>query len=165
MCTIEHPLFGTMNLAAAGSWDATIPFAGHEIDVDVTLDEPNLTPAELTARLALLDKLSLRDRVARVALSEEAKAGDETASGLYFTHHREELPPEAWRQVFGTASPQTIDVDTFLAQLELVRVGLYPGDEDRCLLLDYMLRGEVTNYLLSVSFDADGQLSGIDMES
>lgn len=165
MTIIEHPLFGTVNPGVAGTWCATLELAGHEVDVDMTLDEPSSDPAEIQARLSLLDKLSLRDRVARAAMEEEAKDGKETASGLYMAHHREELTLEEWRQVFGATDPTNIAADAFLAQLELVRVGLYPGDEDRCLLLDYMLRGEITNYLLSVSFDSDGQVAGIDMES
>lgn len=165
MTTIEHPLLGTMDLGVTGTWAATLTFAGHEVEVDVTLDEPSSAPVEIQARLALLDELSLHDRVARAAMAEEAKGGEETAPGLYIAHHRDELSQEAWTHVFGASGPETVDVESFLAQLQLVRVGLYPGDEDRYLLLDYMLPGKVTNYLLSVSFDPDGQLAGIDMES
>ncbi len=165
MTIIEHPLFGAMDLGVVGTWHATLEFVGREVDVDVTLDEPSSASAEIQTRLSMLDELSLHDHAARAAMAEEASESSETAPALYIAHHREELSQAAWTQVFATIDRENIDAQTFLSQLQLVHVGLNPADEDRCLLLDYMLRGEVTNYVLSVSFDADGQLAGIDMES
>jgi len=165
MTIIEHPLFGAVDLGTTGTWEATLEFAGREVDVDMTLDEPSSAPADIQERLSLLDTLSLLDRVARVAIAGESRDGEVTASALYMAHHRQELSREEWTQVFGGIDPTSIDVETFLAHLHLVRVGLYPADEDRCLLLDYTLGKEVTDYLLSVSFDRDGQFAAIDMES
>lgn len=165
MTVIEHPLFGTVDLATAGEWDAKLRFGGHEIDVTLTLDEPSSAPGEVEARLSLLDELTLRDREAREAMAGEATGGEDNASGLYIAHHRDELPQGEWEQLFGAIEPNDVDAECFLAQLQVVRVGLYPDAEDRCLLLDYTLPDGVTNYLLSVSFDHNGQLADIEMES
>lgn len=79
--------------------------------------------------------------------------------------YRSRQSHEAWTQVFGAIDPTRIDVETFLSHLHLLRVGLSLAGDDRCLLLDYTLGRDVTDYLLSVSFDRDGQLTAIDMES
>ncbi|HSC89784.1 MAG TPA: DUF2004 domain-containing protein [Polyangiaceae bacterium] len=164
MSTFEHPLFGPIDLASAGEWEGTLTFVGAEIDVDLTLDQSSTAEPVLLARVNLLDKLSLFDKMARVAMVDEMAEGEESASGLYAVHHAEELPEAEWKKIFGSAPEETTE-EAFLAQLRLDRVGLYPGDAERCLVLDYTLPGEVTNYVLCVSIDANGQIEAIDMES
>ena len=164
MTILHHPMFGDVDLGTTGTWDATLDLAGHEIDVDMTLHEPSSAAADIQERLSLLDRLPLLDRLARVAMADESRDGEGSTTALYISHHRQELSPDGWTQFFGAIDRTSTDAETFLAHLQLVRVGLYPADEDRCLLLDYTL-GEVTNYLLSASFDSAGQLVAVDMES
>ena len=108
-----------------------------------------------------------RHGVSLEALDHKARAGmraeyaeEDSAVRLYAEHHRDELGA-----VFGEAG--SIDLEAFLAALGLVRVGfsLESEPDDSGVILDYSIGAEVTNYLLAVSFDEDGELEDISMES
>ena len=82
---------------------------------------------------------------------------DECGATLFVSHHLEELDSSYWRNHLGTASPSPEEV---LSILELVPP--FDGDLDS---LDFTLPGEVTNYLICVSFDQSGAVEDISMES
>jgi Protein of unknown function (DUF2004) len=52
-----------------------------------------------------------------------------------------------------------------VTHLHLVRVGLYPGEREGCLVLDYTIGRDITNYLLVVSLNDAGLVVEVDMES
>ena len=69
------------------------------------------------------------------------------------THHQKVLSADDFRRLFGTDRPDLGNLGPLLSRLVLVRVGLYPEDEDQRILLDYSIGPDVTDYLLSVSFN------------
>ncbi len=88
-----------------------------------------------------------------------------TRSALYITHHHGVLPGPDFTRLFGTDAPDVAQPDALLSRLVLVRVGLYPENEDQPFLLDYSIDPDATQYLLSVSFDSNRQPLAVDMES
>ena len=67
--------------------------------------------------------------------------------------------------LFGTTDPAKISVSLFLGKMRLIRAGLYPSSAGAQVILDYSLDPERTQYVLCVSFDGNGQPTGVDMES
>jgi hypothetical protein len=47
----------------------------------------------------------------------------------------------------------------------LNRVDLYPEDTQQSIVMDFTLRDDVTTYLVCVSFDGDGNMVSVEMES
>ena len=84
---------------------------------------------------------------------------------LYLTHHHEELPPEDYRRLFGVSAPDLANPQPLLSRMALVRVGLYPENDDRRILLDYSIDPDTTNYLLCVAFNSVGKPVAVDLES
>ena len=75
---------------------------------------------------------------------------------LFVSHHLEELPESYWQKHLDTSSPgveEVIDI--------LVLRSKWEGEE----VYDFTLPGEVTDYVVSVSFDEDGEVDDIVMES
>jgi len=52
-----------------------------------------------------------------------------------------------------------------LTKLKLIRVGLYPTSEDNFAIFDYSIGEEITDYLVVINTDENGQLDYMTMES
>ncbi|MGC4086566.1 MAG: DUF2004 domain-containing protein [Polyangiaceae bacterium] len=167
MTQLKHEHLGTFDPTQSGYSEGTRRFAERDVRLDLTIEKAGLSVETVQALLSQLDRLEELDRVARSALQLQADEDedDEGAVMLYVDHHLEELDDEALASLFAPRARDDLDVEAVLAKLALVRVGLYPDDSDDALLLDYSLSEDLTNYILCVRFDAEGQLRGIDLES
>ncbi len=107
-------------------------------------------------------ELSRREKVALEAIRRSlgTEAGEFGAT-LFTSHHLEELEQSYWQTHLKTDRPEPAQV------IELLRLQSHwsDGDEDGIDTLDFGLPGEVSNYLLSVRFDENGEVSEISMES
>ncbi|PCJ56937.1 MAG: hypothetical protein COA79_17515 [Planctomycetota bacterium] len=82
-------------------------------------------------------------------------------STLFVSHHLEELDAEYWQKNFGTMSPDPIKV------LDYLQLKSHWSEEDDVGIdiFDFTLPGDVTDSVLSVNFDEDGNITSVDMES
>jgi hypothetical protein len=166
MGNVIHPILGEIDPTGPGFWDATITFSGRGIFFDLTIDGEELTAADLGDLPQQPEDLEPLDRAARRAILEDAQSEDEDAAAiLYVTHHQKVLPAGDFERLFGTARPDPGNLEPLLSRLVLVRVGLYPEDEDQRILLDYSIAPDVMDYLLSVSFNLKRQPTGVGLES
>jgi hypothetical protein len=139
---------------------------GHTVTLDLTIEGTGLTAADLSDLPQDSRDLLPLDRAARVAMVRDSNSGDEDAAAtLYLSHHQSEFDTEELLRLFGTSTPSMADPAEMLSRLILVRVGLYPEDDDRRVLLDYSIDPNVTDYLLCVSFNAEGEPVAVDLES
>ncbi|GAA2396110.1 DUF2004 domain-containing protein [Dactylosporangium salmoneum] len=128
-------------------WETTIECAGRTVAVDLWFNDapPDAAAQDRVARFtADADEF---DRAARRAIREDPVLGE------YLEHHVDDLGEEP------------SDEETFLRRLHLVRIGLYPGEPDRCACFDYTTGRDVTDCLVAVRFDARGAVTGLAMES
>lgn len=108
------------------------------------------------------DEVTRRTTKAKAALQQELiDGGEESSVALFVSHHIEELNEAYWTQHTGTKMPTPQSV---LNLLEL-RSHWSGDDEEGLDTFDFTLPGEVTDYILAVKFDADGDVESVDMES
>lgn len=74
----------------------------------------------------------------------------------FVSHHLDELPRAYWEKHLGTAHPSREQV------MDLLVLRSKWEDEE---VYDFTLPEEVTDYVVSVSFDEDGEIDNIVMES
>ncbi len=86
--------------------------------------------------------------------------GDALGATRFVSHHLEELPGEYWEEHCKTASPTPAQV---LDLLELRSE--FDDDDDDFSNFDFTLPGEVTDYVLCVTINDDGEVEDISMES
>ena len=87
---------------------------------------------------------------------------DGSGVGLFISHHLEELDLEYWREHLDGAMPTPKNV------LELLVLDSHwseDDDENGVDYFDFVLPGDVSNYLISVHFDISGDVANISMES
>ena len=75
---------------------------------------------------------------------------------MFAEHHIEELEPEYWMKHLGVKNPGPKEVLDLLVLRE-------HWDEDR--VFDFTLPEDVTDYVISVQFDDNGEVEDITMES
>lgn len=105
-------------------------------------------------------ELTRRTKVAHQAImrSLDTEEGEYGAT-LFAAHHLEELDPSYWQAHLKCDKPEAAAVLGLLC--------LQPSDDDDDDLdtLDFVLPGNVSNYVLAVSFDEDGEVDEVSMES
>lgn len=157
------PVFGSLQEDAEGYWSEFILHGDASIEVDLNIDGDidGAAVSRLTSRLSDLPALEAQ---ARAAMQADVESEDPAVT-LYRSLHAEELSAEALAACFGGSDAWRTDVSAFVAALQLKRVGLYPADEEPSIIMDFILGESVTDYLLAVSIDRDGQVVAVDMES
>jgi hypothetical protein len=107
-------------------------------------------------------ELSRRTKIALEAIKRclGTEAGEYSAT-LFAAHHLDELDQSYWQAHLKTDKPSPVQV------IELLCLQSHSGDDDDDGLdtLDFALPGDVSNYILSVEFDANGAIDDISMES
>jgi hypothetical protein len=110
--------------------------------------------------MATKKEIARRTSAALAAIKQAADDAD-SGVGMFASHHLEELPPAYWQQHAGSPKPSR---ERVLGLLELR--SHWGGDgEDGVDVFDFTLPGEVTDYVISVRFDDNGEVGEISMES
>lgn len=73
-------------------------------------------------------------------------------------HHLEELDPAYWDIHTGSNTPTIDDVRRMI-------IADSTWEDEDCIVVDCTLPDDVTNYLLSVRMDLQGNVTDVDMES
>lgn len=106
------------------------------------------------------DEIKRRETAGRAAIKKAfGTADDEMGATLFVSHHLEELDSGYWKQHFSTEKPNPQII------LDSLVLRSHWGGDDEIDTFDFTLPEDVTNYVISVSFDDAGEVSGITMES
>lgn len=152
--TLEHRTLGHLEFDADGFAATQLELAEAPIPVDIQF-ERQPTKKRLDTAARLLADLPTLDQRARAAISDQlARGNEDDAAPLYKSHHAEEL-----------SDATLLDDPTFLARLQLVRVGVDIEKRGGSVECDYSLGTEATQYVLSVRFAFSGRLREIAFES
>ena len=162
---LKDPLFGLVDPHNETYWDTEVAVSGRPIRVDLNVDDPNLPTERVAASLTRLADVAALTQAAREAIAPLSRSDPDDPLQLYFEHHRDELSAEALARALGLGDVAKLSVETLVAGLELQRVGVYPENTEETFVVDFGLPRRITNYLLSVKLDADGNPTAVDMES
>jgi len=108
-----------------------------------------------------MDKVELERRTsaARAAIREaHGTDAGQYSIDLFISHHLDELPSTYWLEKLSTATPDPAAVMNLL----ICRSTWGENDLEH---FDFTLPGDVTDYVVTVHFDEDGDVDAIEMES
>ena len=108
------------------------------------------------------DEIERRRNAALVAIHRaHGTAADEHGATLFVKHHLDEIGDEFWLKKCGVACPNAKQV------LDILVLQSHWGedDDDGIDTFDFTLPDDATNYIISVEFDENGDVSGVSMES
>ena len=167
MPTFDIPVVGPVDFPndTNGYWQFELPMRGGDVSVDIDADDGAFTRSMLEEIRDFIADAVRFDEISRDALAAEFNEKPEGTVGTYLSHHAEELSEKELLRIFGITDPDDLDIQHLLDALQLERIGLYPGSEDMVAVFDYVLDREVTDYILAVEFNAEGELLRISMDS
>ena len=136
-----------------------------DVSVDLNIEDAAEVTPELLGRAAqFVTRLADFDATALAALRQSYDGESGPAVTIYVSHHLEEVSAEALTEIFGKPK-KSLAVHDFLARLILKRVWLHLSKSDGYATLDYTTGADVTQYILAVRIDEEGEVLGVEMES
>jgi hypothetical protein len=110
---------------------------------------------------AHIQEIKRREKAALAAIREAIESEeDETGATLFVSHHLEEIEAAYWEEHLGTDAPEPQRIVDILE----LRSHWSPDDDDGNEVFDFTLPDNVTDYVISVHFDDDGNVDDIRME-
>ena len=158
--TFEDRRFGTVD-AKAEVIEAEIEFAGDLIFVEVEVEEGPIEPESLEVVHRFFDELDRHHAKARLRLTAESKL-EGTAVRDFMLHHADESSIVA---AFEGVRDWPRNPGAFLDDLRLDSVLICPGDGEDFATMDFVLGKDLSDYVLAVGVDQNGELREITMES
>lgn len=166
MAEYALPYFGnlpTENLEEY--YDVDIELNGNEIQVDLNFEHQTVDTLILDKVKNFIEKLEKFDKLNKTYILNDYNDEDGDTVKFYLEHHLEEVDKEELTKLVNFDDTITEPEQQLLSKLKLVRVGLYPDNEDNFAIFDYSIGKDITNYLVVINTDENGQLDYMTMES
>lgn len=144
-------------------YDGSVNLGGDSVDIDLNFESESVSESVLVAIEKTMNQLPKFSGLAWKAISDDWDLDEESETArFYLQHHLDEFDEDEIIKLFGT---NEINKDAFTKALSLVRIGLYPEDEDMFSVFDIQFSPGFTNYLMSISITQSGLISDISFES
>ena len=166
MATYTLPHFGqidTTNLE--DTYDVEIEFDGDKIQIDLNFDDKTIGTKRMDKVKKFIEKIKDLDVKNKKYIEKDYKDEDADTVRTYVQHHLEEIEKEKLKDLVDFNNEKVDPEIQLMKKLHLVRVGLYPDDEDEFAVFDYSIGKELTDYLVVINIDENGKLEEMTMES
>lgn len=166
MPLIQIPHFGRLDPSSlAEYYDVEIDFNQRRIQLDLNFDNKLVEPESWDKIKNFIENIRIYDLNNKAYINNDYNDEEGDTVKTYLQHHLEELGKEELSGLIDMNSKSTGHEKQLLKKLQLVRVGIYPDSEDQFAVFDYSLGREITNYLVVIATDHNGNLEYITMES
>lgn len=166
MSNFKLPHFGFIDPAALEEYyDVEIPYQDTEIQVDLNFGNKTIDPARLETVKQFIENIRIHDLSNRKHIEADYNNGGGDTVKFYLEHHLEELGKDELAELVDLNSKSSEHEKQLLKKLHLVRVGLYPDSEDQFAVFDYSIGQEITNDLVVIFTDENGNLDYMTIES
>lgn len=166
MSSFKLPHFGFIDPAALKEYyDVEIPFNDTKIQIDLNFNSKSIDPARLETVKQFIENIRIHDLNNKKHINADYHDEDGNTVKFYLEHHLEELGKDELAELIDLGSKSSEHEKQLLKKLHLVRVGLYPDSEDQFAIFDYSIGQEITNYLVVIFTDENGNLDYMTMES
>ena len=166
MATIKLPYFGNLDSESLEEYyDVEIDFNNSVIQIDLNFDNNSINIRRLEIVKQFIDNIRIHDLNNKKNIQRDFENKDADTVRLYIENHLEELASDDLDNLIGANSKSVDQPGRLVSKLHLVRIGLYPDSVDQFAIFDYSIGKELTNYLVVINTDENGNLDYITMES
>lgn len=146
-------------------YDVEITFNGRPIEIDLNFENKTIDPKQLETVQHFIDNIRIFDINNKGFILNDYNDKDGDTVKFYLQHQLEELGTTELAALLPAGSRKPEHEKLLLQQLHLIRVGIYPDSADQFAVFDYSIGKEVTNYLVVLFTDKNGNLDYMTMES
>lgn len=166
MATYILPHFGAIDPEDLETYyDTEITLSGASIEIDLNFENKTIDTKQLDIAKHFIDNIRIFDMNNKVHIAKDYSNPDGDTVKFYLRHHLEELGTEELSALLPRGSKAPEHEKLLLQKLHLVRVGVYPDSADQFAIFDYSLGTEITNNLVVLFTDENGNLDYMTMES
>ena len=166
MASIKLPYFGNLDSESLEAYcDVDIDFNNSEVQIDLNFERTSIDIKRLEIVKQFIENIRIHDLNNKKYIQNDFDEKDGDTVRFYLEHHLEELASDDLNNLIGSNFKSTEQPAQLLKKLHLVRVGLYPDSEDQFAIFDYSIGKELTNYLVVINTDENGNLDYMTMES
>ena len=146
-------------------YEVDIEFNAQEIQIDISFENSRIDTKRLDIVKEYIADISKFDKKNKQYIDQDyADEGSDTVR-TYVEHHLEEISKEELSDLVDFDNEKTSPENQLLNSLRLVRVCLYPDSEDQFAIFDYSIGRDLTQYLVVINTDENGNLDYMTMES
>jgi Protein of unknown function (DUF2004) len=166
MATFTLPHFGPIDPSELEEYyNATIPFSNTTIEADLNFESKIITVEKLETVKHFIENIRIYDINNKGYMANEYNDEDGDTVQFYLQHHLEELGTTELAALLPPGSKSTDHEKLLLQKLHLVRVGIYPHNTDYFAVFDYTLGQDITDQLVVIITDENGNLDYMTVES
>lgn len=166
MANIKLPYFGNLdNGSLEEYYDAGIDFNGKEIQIDLNFEHHTIDIKRLEIVKHFIENLRIHDLNNKRYLQNDFDDKDADNVRFYVEKLLEETGTDELAELIGRGTKTIDQPRLLLKKLQLVRVGLYPDSETSFAVFDYTIGKELTDYLVVINTDENGNLDNISIEN
>lgn len=166
MATFILPHFGPLDHEELETYyDTEIELGGKQIAIDLNFEGPGIDAKRLETVQHFIDNIRIFDINNRAHIAKDYQDKDADTVQLYLRHHLDELGTQELASLLPRGSKAAEHEKLLLQQLHLVRVGIYPDSNSQFAVFDYSISKDLTDALIVLFTDENGNLAYITMES
>ncbi|MBK6634666.1 MAG: DUF2004 domain-containing protein [Chitinophagaceae bacterium] len=166
MATYIMPHFGPLDHTSLDEYyDTETDFNGTKIQIDLNFGNKTIDPEKLAIVKDFIDNIRIHDINNRKYIDNDYNEDEGDTVKFYVQHHLEDLGENELTTLIDINSKSSEHEKQLLKKIHLVRVGIYPEGEDQFAIFDYSIGQEITNYLIVINTDENGNLDYMTMES
>lgn len=166
MANFNLPHFGPIDPNELEEYYETeITFNGRQIQIDLNFENKIIELKQLETVQHFIDNIRIFDINNKGFINKDYNDEDGDTVKVYLQHHLEELGTTELAALLPAGSKKPDHEKLLLQKLHLIRVGIYPDSVDQFAVFDYSLGEDITNYLVVLFTDENGNLDYMTMES
>ena len=161
---IKVPYIGMVDhVSIEQYYEAIFELNGKTVQLDINFESTSLELNKIEEVKHFIENIRIHDLSNKKCIKSDFNDGGEVLT--YIEHHISELATDDLLSLVGKTLKRTEHPKQLLLALHLIRVGIYPEDSEVYAVFDYSIGKELTDYVLVVNTDKNGNLEFIDMES
>lgn len=146
-------------------YDVNIEFDGDEIEIDLNFENKTIDTITMDKVKNFIENIEKHNKLNHTYIVNDYNDEDGDTVRSYLEYHLEEVEKEELSDLINFDDKTTEPELQLLKNLKLVRIGLYPDNEDNFAIFDYSIGVEITDYVVVVNTDENGKLDYMAMES
>ncbi len=166
MTEFTLPHFGEINLTSLKEYyDVDIEFRDGEIQIDLNFTDSTIDIQTMEIVKKFIDDIDKFDKQNKIYIDEDYNDEEGETVKSYMEHHLEEIEKSELSDLIDFDNEKIEPEKQLLSALKLVRCGLYPHDEGNFAIFDYTIGRELTDYLVVINLNKEGDFNYMTMES
>jgi hypothetical protein len=160
------PHFGNLAIGNLEEYyHVTIDFQGNEVEIDLNFENKTIDVETMGKVKNFIENLEELNQLNTTYILDDYNDENGDTVKFYLEHHLDVVDKDVLSDLINFNDTTTNPEKQLFAKLKLVRVGLYPDSGNNFAIFDYSIGKNITNYLVVINTDENGQLDYLTMES